>query len=269
MIVQNLSNQQYIDITPREFRQIVRRGEYTGDTQSVCRGYARTAMAIVPQEYAFDFFLFAHRYPGVVPIIEVTEPGSPHPKKLAPDADLRTDLTSYHVFIKGNLETETHNIKAYWRDDSVAFLIGCSRGLDAVLQTAGINYRFLGVFSTNIYASAGRIRGGIRVTCRLIKGNQDAIRTIQIASRYPAYHGTPLHIGDPSGIGIKDLYHPDIISFGDTIAPVEPDELAMFWGCGMSLKSLAADSKLPLMITDGNGAMFVTDRLNEELASLS
>ena len=40
----------------------------------------------------------------------------------------------------------------------------------------------------------------------------------------------------------------------------------MFWGCGMTLKAVAMASKPPLMITEGDAAMFVTDLTVEDLA---
>ncbi len=259
----------YAGMKPGEFRKLVRRGEYRGNTLSVCRGYARTALAVVPRELAFDFFLFCQRYPSVVPVIDVTDAGSPHPLKVAPDADLRKDLSSYFIYVNGELEAEVHDITSYWRDDLVAFLTGCSRPLDDVLTAAGVRFRLIGVYNTNVHMKSGRFQGRMRVTCRLVKGGANAVRTVQIASRYPAFHGAPIHIGAPAYIGIRDLYHPDVFALSETIAPQEPDEVAMFWGCGMSLKSVAMESKPSLMITDGDAAMFVTDLTNEELAITS
>jgi len=266
----SIVDNEFTTMVPKDFRQFVRRGEYTADTLNVCRGYARTALAIVPKEFAFDFLLFCQRNPGPFPIIEVTDPGSPHPTKMAPDADLRTDLSGYAVFVDGKLKEEVTDITDYWRDDFVAFLTGCSRGFDAVLATNNIDYRFLGAFTSGIRCvPAGRFQGPMGVSCRLVKSGRDVVRTTQIASRYPAYHGSPVHIGDPAMIGIKDLCHPDLVVIGENIAPQEPDEVAMFWGCGFTLKLVAEESKIPLMITDGNATLFVTDRIVEDLAVIS
>ncbi|MFH1032123.1 MAG: DUF1445 domain-containing protein [Chloroflexota bacterium] len=257
----------FVTMKPKEFRQVVRRNEYTGGTGNVCAGYARTAMAIIPKDFALDFFMFCHRNPSPFPIIDFTEPGSPHPMRVAPEADMRTDVTNYHVYINGKLEAKVTDIMSYWRDDLVVFLTGCSRGFDAALVSADIKYRSIGVFSTNISCvPAGRFKGPMRTSCRLVKGARDVVRTIQISSRYPAYHGAPIHVGDPAVIGIKDLYHPDVLSRGEAISPLEPDEVPMFWGCGMTLKAVAMASKPPLMITEGDGAMFVTDLLASDLA---
>ena len=104
------------------------------------------------------------------------------------------------------------------------------------------------------------------VSCRLVKNGHDAVRAVQISSRLLAVHGPPVHIGDPAMIGIKDLYQPEFSE--GPVAPQEPDEIAMFWGCGITPQAVALESKVPLMITHCPGYMFVTDRLTEELANL-
>ncbi|MFH1651784.1 MAG: DUF1445 domain-containing protein [Chloroflexota bacterium] len=266
MSVLTVEGQQYAGMKPAEFREIARRGEYTGNTRDVCRGYARFAVAIMPREYALDFFMLSQRQPATFPIIDVTDPGSPHPGQTAPRGDLRTDLTSYHVFVNGKLEAEVNDITSYWRDDLVGFLTGCSVGFDSALEAAGIQFRLLGVYNTDRQMSGGRLHGTMRTTGRLVKGGRDVVRTIHIASRYPAYHGAPIHVGDPALIDIKDLYHPDVFAMREAIPPREPDEVPMFWGCGMSLKSVAMESKIPLLITDGVAAMFVTDLKESDLA---
>ena len=42
----------------------------------------------------------------------------------------------------------------------------------------------------------------------------DAIRAVQITSRFPAVHGAPVHIGLPEAIGIADIAKPD---YGDPV----------------------------------------------------
>lgn len=77
---------------PRQFRQTVRGGRFTGPTNGVCPGFLQCNLVILPQgKHAFDFLLFCQRNPKACPLIEVCEPGSPRPLGVAPDADLRTD----------------------------------------------------------------------------------------------------------------------------------------------------------------------------------
>ena len=58
----------------------------------------------------------------------------------------------------------------------------------------------------------------------------DAIRAIQITTRFPAVHGAPVHIGKPELIGIADLAKPD---YGD-LGSVNDDEIPVFWACGVT-----------------------------------
>ena len=255
-------------MSPKEFRDIVRQGNFIGSTEKCCQGYAQANLAIIPKDLAFDFLLFCQRTPRPCPILDVTEAGNPCPKLMAPDADLRTDLPKYRVFKNGELVDEPTDISAYWRDNLVAFLIGCSYSFQWILRAANVKYRYVGAYTTNIECiPAGCFHGHLVVSGRLLKGSHDAVRAAQISSRHTATHGPPIHIGNPSVIGIKDLYHADMWSPGN-IAPQEPDEIAMFWGCGVTPQTVAMESKVPFMITHHPANMFVTDRLSEELAIL-
>jgi hypothetical protein len=64
------------------------------------------------------------------------------------------------------------------------------------------------MFRANIACQpAGRFSGPLVVSMRSFKP-ADAIRAIQITSRYPSVHGAPVHIGLPEAIGIADLMKP-------------------------------------------------------------
>jgi uncharacterized protein YcsI (UPF0317 family) len=58
----------------------------------------------------------------------------------------------------------------------------------------------------------------------------DAIRAVQITSRFPAVTARPVHLGRPDLIGIADLARPD---YGDPV-PVAEDEIPVFWACGVT-----------------------------------
>lgn len=257
------------NMTPRDFRRIVRAGGWTGHTKGgVCNGYAQMNMVILPQEFAFEFLLYCHRNPRVFAVNDITDPGDPHPQKLAPEADLRTDVPRYQVYKNGQLVDEPTDIKAYWRDDLVAFLTGCTLGHEWLLQTANVKFRYIGSLISNIQCvPAGRFGGPMVVGCRFIRGTLEAIRAVQITSRNTAAHGAPVFIGDPAAIGIKDLhlnYKGDYLDF----PPLESDEIPMFWGQGAGPQTREAikESQLPLMITHKGGHMFISDKLTAELA---
>jgi uncharacterized protein YcsI (UPF0317 family) len=264
------SKEELLAMSPIEFRNIVREHAWTtGTFAGVCRGYAQANLAIVPRDMAFEFLLFCTRNPGPCPVIDVTEPGNPHPSEaIAKEADLRTDLPKYRVFKSGELVDEPTDIIKYWRDDLVAFLLGCSLSFDWLLEAANVEAQLVGVFTTNIPCKpAGRFSGPLVVSCRIVKNAYDAIRATQISSRCPAVHGAPVHIGDSTVIGIKDFYHPDIWSV-ESIPRMQPNEIALYWPCGVTPQKIAMETKPPLMITHFPAHMFITDRLSEELSIL-
>jgi uncharacterized protein YcsI (UPF0317 family) len=92
----------------------------------------------------------------------------------------------------------------------------------------------------------------------------DAIRAVQITSRFPAVHGAPVHLGEPELIGVKDLQKPD---FGDP--PTFKDkEIPVFWACGVTPQAVAMASKPPVMITHAPGYMFICDKKDEDYSVL-
>ncbi|HHV56449.1 MAG TPA: putative hydro-lyase [Firmicutes bacterium] len=258
------------DLPLPELRAAVRRGEYTQPTPGLAPGYAQANLVILPQKYAFDFLLFCMRNPKPCPVLDVTEPGSPVPRLAAPGADLRTDLPRYRVWEHGVLTAEVTDITTYWRDDLVAFLLGCSFTFEAALLGAGIPVRHIEegrnvpMFITNRECTpAGVFHGPMVVSMRPIPPEQ-VVRAVQVTSRYPAVHGAPVHIGDPAVIGIRDVMQPD---FGDAVT-FKPGEVPVFWACGVTPQAVAMEAKPDFMITHAPGHMFITDLKNEELAAL-
>ncbi len=263
-----LTEAETTNMTPTEFRHVVRRCEWTRGSAIACRGYAQANVAIVPKDYAYDFLVFCNRNPRPCPVLDVTEVGDPHPRLMAPEADLRTDLTRYKVFKDGELVDEPTDVSQYWRDDLVGFLLGCSCSFEWLLRAANVEFRTMGAFITNIQCEpAGRFKGPMVTSGRLFKGAYDAIRAIQITTRCLAVHGPPVHVGDPAAIGIKDISHADFDAHPGA-APQQPGEIAMFWGCGITPEMTAKKAKLPLMITQGDIDLLMTDRLTEELTVL-
>ena len=71
-------------------------------------------------------------------MLEVTDPGSPVPKKLAPTGDLRTDCARYAIYRGGERVEDRTDITDLWRDDLVTFLIGSGITIDGALEAAGV-----------------------------------------------------------------------------------------------------------------------------------
>ena len=133
------------------------------------------------------------------------------PTQFAPGADLRTDVPLYRIYEYGEMTAEVEDISEFWRDDLVSFLLGCSFSFESALTRAGIPLRHIeretnvSMFITNIPATAaGAFTGPTVVSMRPIRQEQ-VVRAVQVTSRFPAVHGAPLHVGDPTAIGIDDI----------------------------------------------------------------
>ncbi|MGW4486617.1 putative hydro-lyase [Amycolatopsis sp. NPDC004368] len=236
------------------------RGGLRVPTAGWAPGYAQANLIIVPREYAYDALLFGQRNPKPCPIIGVTDTGSPH-TDLAAGADLRTDLPSYRVWRDGELVDEPDDVKEYWNDDLVTFMIGCSYTFETPLVAAGIEVRHISkgqnvsMYKTNrACAPAGRLSGPMVVSMRPIAADRvaDAVR---ISGQFPSVHGAPVHIGAPEALGIEDLSKPD---FGDPVE-IREGEVPVFWACGVTPQAAIMQSKPPFAITHAPGYMFVTD----------
>src|SRR5436189_1658976 len=129
------------NVTGAEVRRRARIAELTGLTAGLAPRYVHANLVVVPRDLAFDFLLFCQRNPKPCPLLDVTEPGDPEPRGVAPGADLRTDLPAYRVFRRGELVDEPTDVRSYWRDDLVAFLIGCSVTFETALLQAGVPVR--------------------------------------------------------------------------------------------------------------------------------
>lgn len=250
-------------LSPQALRALCRSGKFTAVTSGLCKGYVQTNVMIVPQEYAFDFLLFCQRNPKPCPLVEVLEAGQFSPR-CAPGADLRTDLPGYRIYENGELRQEVTDINAYWREDCVSFLIGCSFSFETALGEGGIPLRHVqqglnvAMYKTTIACQpAGKFHGNMVVSMRPVK-SRDVARAVEISGKFPQVHGAPVHIGHPAAIGIEDLSRPD---FGDAVEILD-DELPVFWACGVTPQYVAQLSRIPFCITHSPGKMLVTDLTN-------
>jgi len=256
--------------TPRELRAAIRAGQFAGPTAGQAPGYAQANLVIVPAEAADEFAEFCRLNAQACPLIARTLPGDPEPADAAPGADLRSDVPRYRVFRQGVAEAiEPTDIGRLWRDDLVGFLLGCSFTFEAALEAAGLPVRHLGegsnvpMFRTHVACqSAGRFSGPLVVSMRPYRPDQvDRVR--EITARYPRMHGAPIHVGDPAALGIADVRRPD---FGQAV-PIAPDEVPMFWACGVTPQLALEQARLELAITHSPGCMFVTDLADSDFLS--
>jgi uncharacterized protein YcsI (UPF0317 family) len=242
-------------------RLLIRRGGHPGTTSALAPGFVQANLAILPRSLADDFRRFCALNPKPCPLIGTAAPGDWRMPELGRDLDLRTDLPRYRVWRDGAVADEPRNLHRWWRDDLVSFAIGCSFSFEQALMDEGIEVRHIAcnctvpMYRTSIETvQAGVFRGPLVVSMRPFSP-ADAIRAIEITSRYPLVHGAPVHLGKPELIGIADLATPD---YGDAV-PVGNDEIPLFWACGVTPQSAIAVARPEFCITHYPGAMLVTD----------
>lgn len=256
-----------------EVRQACRNGELTGQTAGLAPGAIQANLVVLPDEHALDFLAFCQLNRRSCPVLEVCTAGNFAPSWLARDCDLRTDLPRYRVWRNGELQSEPTDIRELWRDDLVSILLGCSFSFESALIHSGIPIRHqsegkrVPLYNTRIACHpvrsrsfGGEVAGHVVVSMRPMTPSQ-AIESVKITAQYPRVHGAPIHIGDPEAIGIANIGAPD---FGDAVT-IHPDEIPVFWACGVTSQNVLQRAALPFVITHSPGSMLVTDQTDESL----
>ena len=266
-----LSEVSSIPENPVEVRRLIRGGAHSGHTAAMAPDFVQGNLCILPAQYAGDFAEFCRRNPKPCPLIGQSNVGDPRLPSLGEDLDIRTDLPRYRVFRDGELVDEPTDITAYWRDDLVSFVLGCSFSFEQALIEDGVRLRHLerganvAMYRTNIdTVAAGPFSGKMVVSMRPLHP-AEAIRAIEITSRFPNVHGAPVHIGLPEQIGITDLENP----YAGDPPRMAADEIPVFWACGVTPQVAVEQARPSLCITHMPGSMIITDLKNRELGELS
>ena len=254
--------------SPGALREAIRCGTHSGNTSGLAAGFVQCNIVILPAAWANDFLRFCQLNPKPCPLIATAD--RPGDFTLPPlgDIDIRTDVPSYRVFRDGEFVEDTGDITALWQDDLVSFALGCSFSFEEALLADGLEVRNVTeganvpMYRTSIdCTAAGPFAGKMVVSMRPFKA-ADAIRAIQICTRFPAVHGAPVHLGDPGQIGVGNLAQPD---YGDAVS-IAKDELPLFWACGVTPQVALEAARPPFAITHSPGCMLVTDLRNSQLA---
>ena len=259
----------YQNYLPKDVRALIAQEKITSQTSGMCSGYAQGNLCILPKKYAYDFLLFCQRNPKSCPLLEVTDTGERILKTCAPGSDIATDIPKYRVWQNGKMIAEPLNVKDFWREDLVSFIIGCSFSFESLLMENGIDVRNISqncnvpMYLTNIETQRAGIFGGkMVVSMRPIPYSQ-IVKAVTVTAAMPRVHGSPIHIGTPEAIGIKDLSKPD---FGDAVK-INDGEVPVFWCCGVTPQSVVMTSKPEFCITHSPGNMLITDLKNTDLMS--
>ena len=139
----------------------------------------------------------------------------------------------------------TFDLLGFGWEDMVTFYCGCSFSWESALLEAGLEIRNLAEGKqVSMYLSdiptrpVGSFSGPMSVTMRPFP--EDALgKVFEITAQFPDAHGAPIHIGDPSHIGIRlDRLHK-----GDMVE-IKNGEVPVFWGCGVTnLSAIASTSQ--------------------------
>ena len=257
------------NISPQELRRLIRSRQWTTPTSGAASGYLQANLVMLPAKAAFNFLLFCVRNPKPCPILDVLEPGQTEPI-IAKGADLRTDLPRYKVFENGAYKSDVEDVRDHFTEDMVSFLLGCSFSFENAMLAAGLPVRNMeenknvSMYTTSRKCiPAGPFAAQLVVTMRPMTPEQ-AVRAVQVTTRFHLTHGAPVHLGDPAKIGIADLDQPD---FGDPVS-VHPGEIPVFWACGVTSQLAATSAPLARVITHAPGHMFVSDLKDEDLTIL-
>jgi uncharacterized protein YcsI (UPF0317 family) len=247
-------------MSARELRMAARRGVWTGNTAGHCPEAVIANVVILPADVALDFVAFCLRNPRSCPLIEILPAGDPEPRLSCPGGDIRTDLARYRVIRRGGDPQVLRDITELWQPDLVTFVLGCSATFERAMAEAGVSMRFhqggghAPTYITQVPSfPAGAFQGTMVVSMRPILAAQLPL-VFEISARYPHAHGVPVHVGDPARLGI-DLARPD---YGRPIE-IAPDEVPVYWACGVTGQVAAESAGLALMITHDPGAMLATD----------
>ncbi len=253
--------------TGQRVRRAVRDGLFRGSTAGVAAQYVQANLTIVPAAYAEDFRAFCEANAKPCPVLAMGEPGAPFLPTLGQDVDVRTDVPRYLVFEHGIEVAQVSSLMSLWSGDLVAFALGCSFTFDHILVSAGVPVRHVSrhanvaMWRTTIPTTpVGPFYGPLVVSMRPVK-QRDLERAVQITEVLPTVHGAPIHWGNAATLGIADLSKPD---YGDPML-LEPDELPVFWACGVTAQVAVQHARIPFAITHSPGCMLVTDRTIGEL----
>lgn len=229
-----------IAASARKLRQQIRNGEVSGSTS----GLAPTMQAnliVLPSRYANDFHNLCQRNPVPCPLLEYTAKGY-YVTRLAEDADLRTDIPGYNVFMNGQLiHHAKSDIKEEWTDDHVGFLIGCSYSFETALKVEGYEptsaklNKAVPMFITNIPLNPAGVFSGSYVVSMRSYPEKDIPRIREITGRFAKQHGEPIAWGwdDAERIGVKHKLKKGIVDFGDVVE-IPEGHVPLFWGCGVT-----------------------------------
>ena len=128
---------------PGHLRRIFRTGDYMGTTAGMATDRTQGNLVILPKDLALDFARFCQRNPKPCPWS-----GSRTPATRTSGCWVRISTSvptflAYKVYRDGVLVDTPSDVREFWDEDSVAFVIGCSFSFEQALMDAGIGLRHI------------------------------------------------------------------------------------------------------------------------------
>ena len=257
------SPSQWASMSAGDARALFREGRALRPTAGIAQAHVQANLVVLPLAAADAFEEFCRLNPEPCPLLERLAPGC-FESRYAPGSDLRRDLPRYRIHDAHGYR-EADSLAQGWREDSVAFLLGCSFSAEGALAAAGFKVRHVEQgLNVPMYRTTRRVRpagpfqGQLVVSMRPFPRDQIQAVTALTTPLWHA-HGGPVHVGDAEALGIEDLSRPD---WGDAVE-VRPGEQAVFWACGVTsqeaLGGALRDGAFPEAWTHAPGHMFLAD----------
>ena len=121
-----LSFNQARKLTSEDIREKIRSEVYINHTSGLAADKLQANIVILPKQYADDFSNFCKLNSKACPLVGQTKLNDPYFNTLGTDIDIRSDVPLYNVYKDGNLSCTVRNIKDIWKNNLIAFAIGCS-----------------------------------------------------------------------------------------------------------------------------------------------
>jgi uncharacterized protein YcsI (UPF0317 family) len=254
-------------------------------TTGLAAGHIQANLAVLPAKYASDFRSLCQRNPVPCPLIGESLIGDPTtiiPSQgsgfthslFRESVDIRTDLPKYNIYRSGKLVASTDDIDEYWKEDSIAFLIGCSYSFETALVNADLPPRHhvtstaVPMYRTTLPLNpAGIFTQSTYIVSMRPYRLDELDRVRKITARYQMTgHGEPIAWGWESvkTLGIRDIHKPE---WGMAVV-FETDEVPVFWGCGVTPQNCVLDMGEQIegdVIGHFPGGMLLCDLREEEV----
>ena len=238
-------------------------GRLAGPTAGMASGYVQANLVILPADDAGDFAEFCRLNDRRLPAAR----SKPHPAIRSPASRLpaptcaptcRDIVCSIEAW---PAQSEPTNIRELWRDDFVAFLLGCSFTFETALEAAGLLVRHLHEgANVPMYRTTSACRRQVASPARWWSacgptGRSRSIRSLQSPAAIHTCTAARSTWAIPAALAIVDLQRPD---FGDAVT-IREGEMPVFWACGVTPQLAMAAAAPEIAITHSPGCMFVTD----------